>query len=109
MAEMVGFEPTDPVRDQRISSAPRYDHFDTSPCIKIKLQSHITERHPFRQPERYGAFLERYLIRTVSQQSRKVLILLHLVLEAIKLTITFRVRPVMTTSIRLRARPIVND
>ena len=31
---MVGFEPTDPGRDQRISSAPRYDHFDTSPCIK---------------------------------------------------------------------------
>ena len=34
VAEMVGFEPTDPVRDQRISSAPRYDHFDTAPCIK---------------------------------------------------------------------------
>ena len=30
LAETVGFEPTDP-KDQRISSAPRYDRFDTSP------------------------------------------------------------------------------
>ena len=31
MAEMVGFEPTYRLPDKRISSAPRYDHFDTSP------------------------------------------------------------------------------
>ena len=31
MAETVGFEPTGPVTAQRISSAPRYDRFDTSP------------------------------------------------------------------------------
>ena len=32
MAEMVGFEPTCPVKDKTISSRSRYDHFDTSPC-----------------------------------------------------------------------------
>ena len=34
LAETVGFEPTYQLPDKRISSAPRYDHFDTSPCIK---------------------------------------------------------------------------
>lgn len=33
LAEEVGFEPTSPVRSYRISSAARYDHFDTLPCI----------------------------------------------------------------------------
>ena len=32
LAEMVGFEPTCPVKDKTISSRSRYDHFDTSPC-----------------------------------------------------------------------------
>ncbi len=31
MAEMVGFEPTERVTAQTISSRSRYDHFDTSP------------------------------------------------------------------------------
>ncbi len=31
--EKVGFEPTCPERDKLISSQPRYDHFDTSPCV----------------------------------------------------------------------------
>ena len=31
MAEKVGFEPTCRLPDKRISSAPRYDLFDTSP------------------------------------------------------------------------------
>ena len=31
LAEMVGFEPTCPVKDKTISSRSRYDHFDTSP------------------------------------------------------------------------------
>ena len=30
-AEMEGFEPSCRLPDKRISSAPRYDHFDTSP------------------------------------------------------------------------------
>ncbi len=33
LAEMVGFEPTCPVKDKTISSRSRYDHFDTSPYI----------------------------------------------------------------------------
>lgn len=41
MAEMVGFEPTYRLPDKRISSAPRYDHFDTSPnapyCNRLAL------------------------------------------------------------------------
>ncbi len=31
LAEMVGFEPTEPIKAQTISSRSRYDHFDTSP------------------------------------------------------------------------------
>ena len=31
LAEMVGFEPTCPIKDKTISSRSRYDHFDTSP------------------------------------------------------------------------------
>ena len=31
LAEMVGFEPTERVTVQTISSRSRYDHFDTSP------------------------------------------------------------------------------
>lgn len=33
MAEAVGFEPTCPFRDNRISSAARYGLFDTLPCL----------------------------------------------------------------------------
>ena len=35
MAEMVGFEPTCPVKDKTISSRSRYDHFDTSPYFNF--------------------------------------------------------------------------
>ena len=31
LAEMVGFEPTCPIKDKTISSRSRYDRFDTSP------------------------------------------------------------------------------
>ena len=37
MAETVGFEPTCPEPDNRISSAARYDHFDTSPYSQIAV------------------------------------------------------------------------
>ena len=33
LAEMVGFEPTCPIKDKTISSRSRYDRFDTSPSI----------------------------------------------------------------------------
>ena len=33
LAEMVGFEPTCPIKDKTISSGSRYDRFDTSPSI----------------------------------------------------------------------------
>ena len=33
LAEMVGFEPTCPIKDKTISSRSRYDRFDTSPRI----------------------------------------------------------------------------
>ena len=33
LAEAVGFEPTEPVRVQLISSQSRYDHFDTLPYL----------------------------------------------------------------------------
>ena len=38
LAEMVGFEPTCPVKDKTISSRSRYDHFDTSP-YSVPLES----------------------------------------------------------------------
>lgn len=39
LAEMVGFEPTCPIKDKTISSRSRYDHFDTSP-----YSNHAVER-----------------------------------------------------------------
>ena len=36
MAELEGFEPPDGLTRQLISSQPRYDHFDTSPCCIFK-------------------------------------------------------------------------
>ena len=36
VAEMEGFEPPGGVTLQLISSQPRYDHFDTSPCLLIR-------------------------------------------------------------------------
>ena len=38
MAEMVGFEPTCPVKDKTISSRSRYDHFDTSPYLILQTR-----------------------------------------------------------------------
>ena len=35
LAEMVGFEPTCPIKDKTISSRSRYDHFDTSPYCSL--------------------------------------------------------------------------
>lgn len=40
-AERVGFEPTHRLPDDRISSAARYDHFDTSPCASLSDASVI--------------------------------------------------------------------
>ena len=45
MAETEGFEPPDGLTRQLISSQPRYDHFDTSPCcISNALPVHRSER-----------------------------------------------------------------
>ena len=35
MAERVGFEPTCPLRDKTLSRRPRYDHFGTSPNLRL--------------------------------------------------------------------------
>ena len=37
LAERMGFEPMCQLPDNRISSAARYDHFDTFPYLNIKL------------------------------------------------------------------------
>lgn len=39
MADRVGFEPTSRLRDYLISSAPRYDHFDTSPGMSNTVKT----------------------------------------------------------------------
>ena len=41
LAETVGFEPTDGVSRQTISSRSRYDHFDTSPYLLPDYYSRI--------------------------------------------------------------------
>ena len=41
--ETVGFEPTCRLPDNRISSAARYDHFDTSPQALIESVSHYMQ------------------------------------------------------------------
>ena len=48
MAEMEGFEPPDGVARQLISSQPRYDHFDTSPCA-LSLYPKFWEKSRCRQ------------------------------------------------------------
>ena len=35
LAEMVGFEPTCPIKDKTISSRSRYDHLSNAPHIKF--------------------------------------------------------------------------
>ena len=61
LAEMVGFEPTCPIKDKTISSRSRYDHFDTSPysnhaversaniTLPILQLCHYTKNPAFRQ------------------------------------------------------------
>ena len=44
VAETVGFEPTDGVNRQTISSRSRYDHFDTSPSFAYSLYQNPGER-----------------------------------------------------------------
>ena len=82
VAEMVGFEPTYRLPDKRISSAPRYDHFDTSPCIKSSYNRILPNAPPVSQPERFGATLERHSFKNASSTPCKVLYLLHLTVRA---------------------------
>ena len=44
LAERAGFEPACRLPDNRISSAARYDHFDTFPCKIIKLYCRKVEK-----------------------------------------------------------------
>ena len=106
VAEMVGFEPTYRLPDKRISSAPRYDHFDTSPCQKASYDRIILNaiRSVNRSDmERYWSDIHKNEAATISQSAYFI--------EPCSLSqkeaITFRVRPVMTTSIRLRSRYII--
>ena len=48
LAEMVGFEPTCPIKDKTISSRSRYDHFDTSPYSNhaVKRSANIHTASP---------------------------------------------------------------
>ena len=103
---MVGFEPTYRLPDKRISSAPRYDHFDTSPCQKASYDRIILNaiRSVNRSDmERYWSDIHKNEAATISQSAYFI--------EPCSLSqkeaITFRVRPVMTTSIRLRSRYII--
>ncbi len=103
---MVGFEPTYRLPDKRISSAPRYDHFDTSPCQKASYDRIILNaiRSVNRSDmERYWSDIHKNEAATISQSAYYI--------EPSSLSqkeaITFRVRPVMTTSIRLRSRYII--
>ena len=103
---MVGFEPTYRLPDKRISSAPRYDHFDTSLCQKASYDRIILNaiRSVNRSDmERYWSDIHKNEAATISQSAYYI--------EPCSLSqkeaITFRVRPVMTTSIRLRSRYII--
>lgn len=56
MAEMEGFEPPDGLTRQLISSQPRYDHFDTSPCcifkalrVSVRLRAECRNRRTKRR------------------------------------------------------------
>ncbi len=99
---MVGFEPTYRLPDKRISSAPRYDHFDTSPCKKSSYNRILL--NAIRSVDRSD--MERFWSDIFSEQCRNNLANAYIIESCSrgqKLTIAFRVRPVMTTSIHLRA------
>ena len=83
VAERVGFEPTCPFTDNRISSAARYDHFDTAPCINFVLVSRFLERHSGEN--RFPPLLRR---------TPEALILLHF------LTVSFLLKPVISSQAR---------
>lgn len=56
VAEMEGFEPPDGLTRQLISSQPRYDHFDTSPCFALPSASKNVfwkKRGPMRSVHQY--------------------------------------------------------
>lgn len=76
----MGFEPTCPETDNRISSAARYDHFDTAPCINFVLVSRFLERHSGEN--RFPPLLRR---------TPEALILLHF------LTVSFLLKPVISS------------
>ena len=80
----MGFEPTCPFTDNRISSAARYDHFDTAPCINFVLVSRFLERHSGEN--RFSPLLRR---------TPEALILLHF------LTVSFLLKPVISSVVRL--------
>ena len=79
----MGFEPTCPFTDNRISSAARYDHFDTAPCINFVLVSRFLERHSGEN--RFPPLLRR---------TPEALILLHF------LTVSFLLKPVISSRSR---------
>ena len=79
----MGFEPTCPFTDNRISSAARYDHFDTAPCINFVLVSRFLERHSGEN--RFPPLLRR---------TPEALILLHF------LTVSFLLKPVISSQSR---------
>ena len=54
----MGFEPMCPKPDNRISSAARYDHFDTFPYINIKLLFE-SYRNAVYNRKHYSALLRR--------------------------------------------------
>ena len=102
----MGFEPTYRLPDKRISSAPRYDHFDTSPCQKASYDRIILNaiRSVNRSDmERYWSDIHKNEAATISQSA----CFIEPCSLSQKEAITFRVRPVMTTSIRLRSRYII--
>ena len=76
MAEMVGFEPTEPVKVQLISSQHRYDHFDTSP-YRVSLVYIYNKKRDLEDKTYYNIFHNSLLL------SSQLLIILRFLYKTI--------------------------
>ncbi len=91
----MGFEPTCPVKDNCISSAARYDRFDNSPC-------HICNISLKKTSGKRRELMERTKVISVVNNTAKAPKNQAFWRSGSKAVTRFRVRPVMTASIRLR-------
>ena len=92
----MGFEPMCDLTRKLISSQPRYDHFDTSPCVYFNPATSGRRKEIGEKSRREN---KRILSCECSENPVKSMVFKD---ERSEVPTRFRVSPVMTTSIPLR-------